>query len=70
MKDINALVSWIEENAMTEDNFENGEPNFNFIEADICMTAADCDVADPLPPLPFKPSFADIDAAFDIICAA
>lgn len=70
MKDINALVSWIEENAFGEDNFENGEPNFSFIEADICLTMADADVSDPLPPLPFKPSFEDIDAAFDIICAA
>ena len=71
MKDINALVAWIEENALTPENMkENGDIDFDFVEADIELSRRPSPVADPLPPLPFDPSYDDIDAAFDIICAA
>lgn len=68
MNEIRALEKWIRENCMTPENrHANGELNWNNIEADIIMTLEGSDVADPLPPLPFKPTYEDIDAAFDLM---
>lgn len=70
MKDINALVSWIEDNALTPENMkENGDIDFDFVEADIELSRRPSAVADPLPELPFDPDYSDIEAAFDIIVA-
>jgi hypothetical protein len=62
------LADYIRENLLTKENaFENGEINWNYVEADICIASEQFD-DDSLPPLPVKVSNEEqIDAAFDLI---
>jgi hypothetical protein len=63
------LANYIRENLLTKANaFSNGEINWNFVEADICIAAEQVDVSDPLPKLPVEVTNREqVDAAFDLI---
>lgn len=65
------LANYIRENLLTKENaFDNGEINWNFVEADIELARPGLEgcFADPLPPLPVEvTNYEQIDAAFDLI---
>jgi len=67
------IAEYVRENLLTEENaFDNGEINWNFVEADLELIACGLNdersVRDPLPEPDFKMgNFEEIEAAFDLI---
>jgi hypothetical protein len=67
------IAEYVRENLLVKCNaFDNGEINWNFVEADLCLIAKGLNdergVRDPLPTPDFEiGNYEEIEAAFDLI---